>query len=125
MNTAQSDDRRQFSRIAFQTPARLAFPERDIDVVVLDISLKGALIRLPAETVLNVGAVCTLQIHLNEAETDDMISMETRVAHVEARNAGVLCQTIDLDSVTHLRRLVELNLDDPALLDREFSALVA
>jgi hypothetical protein len=29
-----------------------------------------------------------------------------------------------LDSITHLRRLVELNSGDPALLDREFSSLV-
>ena len=39
--------------------------------------------------------------------------------------AGLHCLAIDIDSVTHLRRLVELNLGDPALLEREVSALVA
>lgn len=125
MNAEQPEDRRQFSRIAFHTPARLDCTGSRIDVVVLDISLKGALIRLPAETALNEGAVCVLRIHLDEAESGDLISMDTRVAHVEGSKVGLLCQTIDIDSVTHLRRLVELNLGDPILLDREFSALVA
>ena len=125
MNDEQPDDRRQFSRIAFHTPARLDSTDSRIDVVVLDISLKGALIRLPAETALNEGAVCVLRIHLDDAESGDLISMDIRVAHVEGSKAGLLCQTIDIDSVTHLRRLVELNLGDPILLDREFSALVA
>lgn len=125
MNAEQPEDRRQFSRIAFHTPARLDCTGSRIDVVVLDISLKGALIRLPAETALNEGAVCVLRIHLDEAESGDLISMDTRVAHVEGSKVGLICQTIDIDSVTHLRRLVELNLGDPILLDREFSALVA
>lgn len=125
MNAEQPDDRRQFSRIAFHTPARLDSTDSRIDVVVLDISLKGALIRLPAETALNEGAVCVLRIHLDDAESGDLISMDIRVAHVEGSKAGLLCRTIDIDSVTHLRRLVELNLGDPILLDREFSALVA
>ena len=125
MNAEQPEDRRQFSRIAFHTPARLDCTGSRIDVVVLDISLKGALIRLPAEAALNEGAVCVLRIHLDEAESGDLISMDTRVAHVEGSKAGLLCRTIDIDSVTHLRRLVELNLGDPILLDREFSALVA
>lgn len=118
-----TDDRRQYSRIAFHSPARLIFAERIIDIVVLDLSLKGALIRLPADTPIKDDTICVLHVHLNEL--DDKISMEARVAHVEGRYAGLLCQAIDIDSVTHLRRLVELNLGDPALLERELSALIA
>jgi hypothetical protein len=120
-----TDERRQHSRIAFHTPAKLVFPNHSIDVVVLDISLKGALIKLPADTPIECGAVCMLHVQLNEANINDQISMETRVAHSEDRHAGLLCLTIDLDSVTHLRRLVELNLGNPELLERELSALVS
>jgi hypothetical protein len=35
------------------------------------------------------------------------------------------CENIDIDSITHLRRLVDLNAGDASLLDREFSALLA
>jgi hypothetical protein len=34
------------------------------------------------------------------------------------------CDNIDVDSVTHLRRLVALNSGDPKLLDRELAALL-
>ena len=120
-----TDERRHHSRIAFHTPATLVFPERGLEVVVLDISLKGALIRLPAENTIETGAICLLHVQLNETGINDRISMEARVAHSEGRYAGLLCITIDLDSVTHLRRLVELNLGDSELLDRELSALIA
>ena len=119
-----TDERRHHSRIAFHSPATLVFPERSLEVVVLDISLKGALIRLPAESTIETGAICLLHVQLNETGINDRISMETRVAHNEGHYAGLLCLTIDLDSVTHLRRLVELNLGDPELLDRELSALI-
>jgi hypothetical protein len=38
---------------------------------------------------------------------------------------ALLCHSIDIDSVTHLRRLVELNLGNADLLQRELSALVS
>ncbi len=118
-----SEERRKHSRIAFQAPASLVFPDRTIDTVVIDLSLKGALVRLPASTSVQDQAICKLHVHLNE--THDDIGMDARVVHNEGRYAGLRCLTIDLDSVTHLRRLVELNLGDPALLERELSALVA
>lgn len=78
---------------------------------------------MPANTLIENDALCMLLVHLNK--TNDQISMESAVTHVEGRRAGLHCLTIDLDSVTHLRRLVELNLGDPALLERELSALIA
>ena len=116
-------ERRKHSRIAFQAPATLILPEMTIDSVVLDLSLKGALIRLPSGTTAPDGIVGKLHVHLNETLAE--INMEIKVVHVEGRYAGLLCLGIDIDSVTHLRRLVELNLGDPALLEREVSALVA
>jgi len=51
--------------------------------------------------------------------------MSCEVAHIEGDHIGLLCRSIDLDSITHLRHLIELNLGDAALLEREFKALVA
>jgi len=44
--------------------------------------------------------------------------------HVEGDHLGFKCQYIDLDSVTHLKRLVELNLGDPEMLEREFAHMI-
>ena len=50
--------------------------------------------------------------------------MTALVAHVDARQLGLLCTHSDLDSVTHLRRLIELQLGDPSLLERDLGELV-
>jgi hypothetical protein len=118
-----TDERRQHLRIAFQAPAQLVLASGRIDVAVLDISLKGALVRLPANAAIEDGATCKLYIQLDKM--DEQIGMEAQITHAEDGNAGLLCLIIDIDSVTHLRRLVELNLGDPALLERELSTLVA
>jgi hypothetical protein len=120
-----TEERRHYSRIAFHAPASLVFTDSTVAVVVVDLSLKGALIRVPEGTPIEHGAPCTLHVFLNETELHHQISLEARVAHVNEAYVGLLCVMIDLDSVTHLRRLVELNLGDPNLLERELSALVS
>ena len=126
---ATSEERRQHARIAFHTAARLGVGDRHVAVAVLDISLKGALLRLPADSGtapigrLDEGADCQLEVPLDD--TSGMIRMDVRVAHQGNGLLGVVCLLIDIDSATHLRRLVELNLGDPALLERELSALIS
>ena len=63
------------------------------------------------------------QITIPLAETGNHIAMSTEVAHVHGLHTGLLCRGIDLDSVTHLRRLIELQLGDPALLERDLGEL--
>lgn len=116
-----TDDRRHHTRIAFHTPAELSVGSETLAVRVLDISLKGALLALNPATPIAIGSTCSLTVRLDEL--GDAIRMEGEVRHVGGGDAGIVCRTIDLDSITHLRRLVELNLGDPALLERELSAL--
>lgn len=118
-----SNERRHYSRVAFHSPAQLRFGEQAIDVAVLDLSLKGALLRLPEDRPLPVAASCTLTVPLDES--DNKIRMEATLSHVDGRYAGLTCHGIDLDSITHLRRVVELNLGTEELLERELSALLA
>lgn len=114
-------NRRQFSRIHFQADAHLFLAAGECAVEVVDLSLKGALIRPRGELFAAIGSHCTLKIRLDAAET--AIRMEATVVHHEAGVYGLACREIDLDSVTHLRRLVELNLGDEALLEREIALL--
>ena len=114
-------ERRHFVRVSFDAPALLTTATDAFSVHVLDLSLKGALITVPAQTVLQAGMLCQITIPL--AETGNHIAMSTEVAHVEGLHTGLLCRGIDLDSVTHLRRLIELQLGDPALLERDLAEL--
>jgi len=116
-------DRRLHSRIAFRAPAELVFANCTLDVAIIDLSLKGALVGLPTNAPIDAAAACVLRLRLDAL--DDEIRLDCRVAHVHAGLAGLVCLNIDLDSITHLRRIVELNVGDPQLLEREFSALIS
>ena len=114
-------ERRHFVRVGFDAPALLTTATAAFSVHVLDLSLKGALIMVPAQAALGQGTLCQLTSPL--ADTGNHIAMSTEVAHVQGLHTGLLCKGIDLDSVTHLRRLIELQLGDPALLERDLGEL--
>jgi hypothetical protein len=116
-------DRRHFWRASFHAPAQLALPDGVRKAELLDISLKGALVELGSGSGAALDQRCELRLTLGEG--DEAIVMQTTVAHVRGgRWIGLRCDAIDLDSITHLRRLVQLNAGDPALLERELSALL-
>lgn len=117
-----TSNRRQFSRIHFQTEARLYLPAGEASVEVLDLSLNGALIQPEADFYAKVGTKGSLKIRLDEMGT--MISMEVAIVHHQGQVYGLACREIDLDSVTHLRRLVALNMGDEMLLERELALLI-
>lgn len=120
--TAAPEDRRLFSRILFRTEARLYTHHHEFDVQVIDLSLKGALVEPRKPWIGKVGETCSLRLYLDTLGTQ--IRMEGEIVHRRGSQLGLRCKAIDLDSVTHLRRLVELNLGNPADLERELITLM-
>lgn len=113
-------EQRRFRRIPFDVSITLRKGEQCWQGKLVDISLHGALIRTPDGFEAVADSPYQLEIHL---EGGPDILMDVHVAHQEAGNTGLRCDDIDVDSITHLRRLVELNLGDEELLERELSAL--
>ncbi len=118
-----SHERRHFTRVHFDAPALLKTDHASLRVHVLDLSLKGALVELPANRTLEQGTLCQLQLTL--APSSVHINMSVEVARCDEHQTGLRCLHMDLDSITHLRRLIEWQLGDAALLDRDLSQLVA
>ena len=116
-------EHRKHQRILFDTCANIHINANDTQATLIDISLKGALIQKPDGWTAKKGDAGQLRIVLSD--NISTISMDVKVAHVENEHVGFHCEHIDIDSITHLRRLVELNLSDPDMLEREFSALIA
>jgi hypothetical protein len=117
------DERRRFSRIAFHRPAELDVLTERTPCDLVDVSLKGALVDVPAAFRHGVGTACSLAIHLDAGGVT--IRMQGEIAHRQGGHLGVRCDEIDLESIAHLRRLVELNLGNDEVLHRELAALVA
>lgn len=118
---AQAHERRHFVRVVFDAEAAVITTEARLSGQVIDLSLKGALIELPEAVELEAGEPCLLAVQLGEAR----IKMAGEIAHVAGRQVGVQCRSIDLESITHLRRLIEINLGGGKLLERELKALIA
>ncbi len=116
------DERRRFSRITFHRPATLRTGGAVTTVHVVDVSLKGALLDVPAGLVGGPGAACTLVIRLDAGEAT--IQLDGEIAHRQGTRLGVNCTSVDLESIGHLRRVVELNLADDDLLERELATLI-
>ncbi len=115
-----SNEKRHYHRIGYQSDATLSNSDGSWPIQMIDLSLKGCLIRIPSEPNLRMGESFTIQIKLSESVA---ITMQTNLAHQTSGCAGFRCEHIDLDSISRLRRLVELNLGDSSLLERDLESL--
>ena len=113
--------RRFFWRAAFHSAAKLVTPDGESRAELLDISLKGALLNMPQPWSGQRGIKCQLFLDL---AGDAQIAMWCTAMHVEGSRVGLRCDNIDLDSITHLRRLVELNVGDHNILERDLASLI-
>lgn len=122
MANEHTQTKRLFTRIPFEAGVTLnTFPGKH-ECQLVDISLRGALVERDLPWGAAVGDPCSLLVRL--AGGDASIRMAGEVAHLEAGRLGMRCTEIDLESITTLRRLVELNLGDEAALHREIAAMV-
>lgn len=123
MDSSVEHDKRKFTRIDFAAQARLVNAAGEfISAHMIDISFKGALVKLADEAQpLQLDAHYTLEFILPGSHV--VIRMRTQAIHQHQQQYGLRCESIDLDSVTHLRRLVELNLGSTQLLERELQHL--
>lgn len=115
-----ANNRRRFQRIAFDAATELVQGDQRWAVELHDLSLKGLLIKAPADWHGDPEQPFFASITLG---TDTLVQMEVQQARNNNGLLGFVCKHIDLDSISHLRRLVELNLGDGSLLERELAAL--
>ncbi len=117
---ATDNDNRHFHRIHFAGKATLQCEEKIWDCEIIDLSLKGCLVAFELPWTENTEKLYTLNIQLSE---DSRITMELTPMHIIGNKVGFKCEHIDIDSISELRRLVELNLGSSALLERDLLAL--
>jgi hypothetical protein len=113
-------ERRQFSRVLFDAWAELRQGEKSWQTTVVDLSLNGLLVSEPMDWMVDKTQPLIAAIRLDPGAT---IQMTVLWRHNKNGQIGFECKHIDIDSISNLRRLVELNLGDPVLLERQLGAL--
>lgn len=118
----ENNERRRFSRVHFSTPVMLVQGDQQWHANLLDVSLKGLLVEMPADAVYDKQLSLMVSVHLSDQA---IIEMLAQPVHQEDTLLGLRCVSIEMESISHLRRLIELNLDDPSAAERELSELIA
>lgn len=113
-------EQRHHQRILYNADALLIDGDRRTACKVVDISLKGCLLDFEKPWPGNHVGTYTLQLNLSD---EVVIAMALKFSHGIGGQIGFKCEHIDIDSITNLRRLVELNLGDSEMLGRELDAL--
>ncbi len=121
-NEADTENKRKFSRVPFQSKIQINSDDGNWSCELIDISLKGVLTTAPKHWSAALGDRFQVKIILDSSEVS--ILMDASVAHIENDHIGLACEHIDIDSISHLRRLMELNVGDPDILERELSDLI-
>ncbi|MDP3775939.1 PilZ domain-containing protein [Methylotenera sp.] len=116
---------RRFTRIHFDAEVQLNIHLiDDIHIAhLIDISLKGALVETdrPITTYIKERS-CIMTLALDNHE--QKITMQGKIIHHEGSLIGLESLHIDLDSITNLRKLIQLNTSDDKHLDTELSHML-
>lgn len=118
-----SNERRLFTRIPFVADVEIEIDGVSHPAELHDISLMGVLVRLddgadaPLETPVRV-------LLALDTERTIVITTHGRIVHNEDGRLGCRFDQVDLESMIHLRRLMELNLGDAERIKREIYEMV-
>ncbi len=113
-------ERRHYKRIPFIAEVLIRKGDQQWSCELEDISLKGLLVEAPAGVSADMGGNYQVELVLGE---DVEIRMHAAISHSTNSHWGLEWSDIELDGITHLRRLLELNMGDPEEMNRELAEL--
>lgn len=104
------EEHRNFSRIKFQAHTKIEIEGHPYGGELLDISLKGALISSKKnELPLSLNKDALVKIFLPSSSVS--MNFSARLVHLDGDHYGFKFTSYDAESMTHLRRMLELNLE--------------
>lgn len=101
---------RRFRRVPFEADVSLTIEGKTLTGELLDVAMKGALVGMDKELPLALGDECQLSITL--PGTPILLDFQVALVHVEMHHYGFKFLSENLATLTHLRKLIELNTGD-------------
>ena len=118
---------RHFSRIPFYAETQILSTDSDQKwpCNLIDISLHGAFTSLPKNWPAKCGDNYKLELQLGSQHDESLcLHMDVKVSHMELNHVGFEIVKMDVDTASHLHRLIELNEGDTTIMERELSELI-
>ena len=112
---------RRFGRIPFAANLTLKHKGQSHSGNLQDIALKGALLHFDSLPPLHHNDVCQLDIPL--LNSDIVLHFTAEAIHFHQDSIGFRFTEMDLETMSHLRRLLELNTGNADKIEKEMSFL--
>lgn len=113
-------ERRHYKRIPFIADVLLRQGDQQWHCRLLDISLKGILIEHIEGVSMSENDSFDVSLVLSE---EVIINMQASISHCTEGRCGLVWKNIELEGLSHLRRLLELNMSDANEINRELAEL--
>ncbi len=113
-------DKRLFQRVLFSHDAKLIVDGSQHITQILDLSLHGFLCTQPSQFSASLNQNLQLILTLDQQRS---IIMDAFITHIDNGMLGMQCHHIDIDSISQLKRLIQLNLANDELLNRNLDQL--
>ena len=111
---------RRFRRVPFTAKVSLTVDRDHWTGELHDLAMKGALVETMVPLPIPTGTICQLGIAL--PGTAISLDFDAELVHVEGLLYGFKFIGEDLETLTHLRKLIELNTGDAEMTRSELSA---
>ena len=111
---------RRFRRIPFAAEVKVQLGESCWAAELLDVAMKGALIGSLAELPLSIGAQPMIIISL--PGTTISLDFKAELVHAENQRYGFKFLSENLETLGHLRKMIELNTGDAETTRSELSS---
>ena len=112
------EENRYYKRVNFHVNAAARIDNILYTGELYDISLKGCLIKMNKKPGDYSGKTCIVMLKLPNSNIT--LEFESKIVHQQNEFLGFKFEGADVDSITHLRRLLVLNTGDEEGTDREF-----
>ena len=112
---------RRFGRIPFATTLSLTHKDRTYQGSLQDIALKGALLHFDRLPPLQPNDICQLDIPL--LNSDIVMHFSAEAIHFHQETIGFRFVEMGLETMSHLRRLLELNTGNAEKIEQEMAFL--
>ncbi|WP_013321560.1 PilZ domain-containing protein [Gloeothece verrucosa] len=109
------NERRRFSRVNIIFEAEVEFQGRVYSAEIINLALKGVLLTIK-DFAGKKNDLCEISITVSE---DVIMTFQSKLVHHQGNNFGFKFETSDLDSISHLRKCLEFNVNDPKIIEEE------
>ncbi len=117
MTDANNDERRKYSRVAFATEIFIDIEANGKIVKVRgssrDLSLKGLFVG--SDDSFTTGTKCDVRISLTGSIDKIELQINGSVARVSENGMGIAFDSMDVDSYSHLKNIVQYNSADDSV----------